>query len=587
MPDASAPAPSAARPKRKKGKRPAGSKWLNYLLCLGCLGSLSPLCFEYWTHFRQPDRVLAKPHKNDEWVRIIDAAAPEEALKSKRSGEVQKRFRHHPRHGRSTARVTADGTMEDADDEAPEDSAELERASTLEERLRKRAESGKPSSLHAAAGAPPSAATATATVAASANATVESSSSSSIGAHAAAVINASAGGHDDDDLADLRRVDRETAAKGGGGAGTFTARPGVRVGMGAPRFGAGLNGTERLRSSRLWRTIPGGIHDIIEGVGPNQTVFSVSGIPPPSLINGSYVTDLTNSIDGLTKLYMNRNLTWVDRLTPFRVLFLLLEKQPRDWASRHQYAMQLLRHWYAGSRMLDRTALIVMSLDGSVEIAVGHQCRLVLSEGVAHHFAVKAMEMIKMVQHTGTEGGHGEEVRPMAQRVTETAQKLVYYVSFTVRTRTQATAMSMRSMSMFMMMFMMMTIVATKQQQARRYAELYGYDPYSGRRVGYGLRDPYGRNDPFGGDFLWDEFESGRRGAMLQAQRERAHADAFFRLQILQMLLAQRGREVEDDSDEEEDDEMDGEEEMELLTQASTQFYEEERRERENASHYR
>ena len=58
--------------------------------------------------------------------------------------------------------------------------------------------------------------------------------------------------------------------------------------------------------------------------------------------------------------------------------------------------MQLLRHWYA-AHACSSYGLIVMSLDGSVEIAVGHQCRLVLSEGVAHHFAVKAMEMIKMV----------------------------------------------------------------------------------------------------------------------------------------------------------------------------------------------
>ena len=49
--------------------------------------------------------------------------------------------------------------------------------------------------------------------------------------------------------------------------------------------------------------------------------------------------------------------------------------------------------------------------------------------------------------------------------VRQTAEKLIFYVSFTVRSRTQATAMSMRSMSMFMMLFMMFTITATKQQQ--------------------------------------------------------------------------------------------------------------------------
>ena len=48
---------------------------------------------------------------------------------------------------------------------------------------------------------------------------------------------------------------------------------------------------------------------------------------------------------------------------------------------------------------------------------------------------------------------HGRRLE--TDRLNEVAQKLIFYVSFTVRSRTQATAMSMRSMSMFMMMFMM------------------------------------------------------------------------------------------------------------------------------------
>lgn len=98
--------------------------------------------------------------------------------------------------------------------------------------------------------------------------------------------------------------------------------------------------------------------------------------------------------------------------------------------------------------MLERTALIVMSLDGAVEIIVGHQCKLVLSDAVARHFAVKSMELMS---------SRIPEEPSAAKRMSETAEKLIYYVSFTVRSRTQATAMSMRSMSMFMMVFMMMT----------------------------------------------------------------------------------------------------------------------------------
>ena len=141
----------------------------------------------------------------------------------------------------------------------------------------------------------------------------------------------------------------------------------------------------------------------------------------------------------------------------------------------------------------------------------------------------------------------------------------------------------------------MMTIVATKQQQARRYAELYGMahmDPYA-RRALYGHLGPgmigtthrYGgaRHNPFAEEMFWEDFESGRRGggSYLQMQQQRSSADAFFRLQILQMLLAERGRAAEDDDDEDDEDEEE-EEEAELLT-AHAAFYEEERR--QNHSH--
>jgi len=162
-----------------------------------------------------------------------------------------------------------------------------------------------------------------------------------------------------------------------------------------------------------------------------------------------------------------------------------------------------------------------------------------------------------------------------------TAEKLIFYVSFTVRSRTQATAMSMRSMSMFMMLCMMITVSVTKQQQARRYAEIYGVDPYG--------RNPYGNYgaSPFGGLFLtphrmyeqevfWDQFESGRSGRAMQIEQRE---DAFFRLQILHMLLRQRQIEEDGDEDGEEEYEDFGEdgEEMELLS-AQASFYEEERR---------
>jgi hypothetical protein len=117
-----------------------------------------------------------------------------------------------------------------------------------------------------------------------------------------------------------------------------------------------------------------------------------------------------------------------------------------------------------------------------------------------------------------------------------------------------------------------MTITATKQQQARRYAELYSH--YHGRGYGtpvnpwLGHRTMGGRHD----EHFWDEFESGRRGAYLSAHevQQQSRADAFFRLQILQMILSQRGR--DDDEDDDEDDEEEDEDELELLTQQAA-FY--------------
>tara|TARA_B110001452_G_scaffold79600_1_gene65097 strand:+ start:172 stop:534 length:363 start_codon:yes stop_codon:yes gene_type:complete len=64
---AAAGAPAGAPKRKKAGKRkPAGSRWLNYLLALGCLASLLPLWFEYRGHKNEP---FVQPHKDDPWVR--------------------------------------------------------------------------------------------------------------------------------------------------------------------------------------------------------------------------------------------------------------------------------------------------------------------------------------------------------------------------------------------------------------------------------------------------------------------------------------------------------------------------------------
>ena len=58
--------------------------------------------------------------------------------------------------------------------------------------------------------------------------------------------------------------------------------------------------TFRRQDLRVRVSIPGGVHDIIEGAGENQTVFSVDGIPHPALVNGSYLLD-TVGVDAKDK----------------------------------------------------------------------------------------------------------------------------------------------------------------------------------------------------------------------------------------------------------------------------------------------
>jgi len=551
--DTRAEAPGTAKPRRRK-KKPAGSKWLNRLLALGCCASLVPLCIEfYWT--MRPDH-MAKPKKDDPWVRVIDAAPPEDALAK---GSVTKRFRHHPRH----ARVRADGTTVDADavesdaeEDAPvgyADAMEGERrgaaraAALLQQQMQQQQMQQQKEQQQQQQQQPE--ATNASSASGASGASNSSRSQQPAAELRAAKVSATASSNgtslDDDDLVHFfRQVDRQVEQ----------ARAG-RVPINASSSNATGTGP---RMHRIWRTVPGGVHDIIEGEGDNRTVFSVEGMQAPNVFNGSYVADSTGVLDAQTLLYLNRNLTWVDRLTPFRVLCVVVPRLPRDLSARHSFALQILRSWYGSTRMFERTALVVLSRDGLVEITVGKQAKLVFSDAVAHHFAFRAMEML---------AHHNASIaEPPPALLQETAQKLIFYISFTVRSRTQATAVSMRSMSMFMMMFMMMTITATKQQQARRYAELYGYDPYSRRAMMYGQQ----RDD------FWDEFETGRRGGVDRLLLERHEQEqAFFRLQLLSMILSQRAQHGEDDDDDDEGEEEYEEEELLLMQQQA--FYEDER----------
>jgi hypothetical protein len=344
---ASAPSTAGSPPatRRKRKKKPAGSKWLNRLLAIGCCASLIPLGLEFWWSLR-PDH-MGKPKKDDPWVRVIDAAPPEEALRARRSERALKQFRHHPRH----ARVRADGTMSDLDEEerfVPQNVTELSvSAVTLAAAAAAAAMADTlPSTTLSSATAAAAAAAASATEqqqqqqqqqqqaaqlmtdvmpGAAANASSPRTATTGV-AHALRQRLEQRGvtGLDveDDLITYFREADR-------------------RIDAALANRTLGANRTSERRGvggmHRIWRTVPGGVHDVIEGEGDERVVYSVDALLAPTTANGSYVVDPTDALDPLTLTYLNRNLTWVDRLTPFRVVVAVVERMPKSEVARRAY----------------------------------------------------------------------------------------------------------------------------------------------------------------------------------------------------------------------------------------------------------
>ena len=135
---------------------------------------------------------------------------------------------------------------------------------------------------------------------------------------------------------------------------------------------------------------------------------------------------------------------------------------------------------------------------------------------------------------------------------------------FTLRSRAQLTLLSMRALSMCMMMVMMMLMTVTKQQQARRYAQLYGrhyahgfdrldfYGNVASHRVLYGnsgvgvhpLLLLAQREEALRDEDFWHDFEAGRGGdgggGIGAYQR--------LRLRLMQQVVLGRGRWTATDS---------------------------------------
>lgn len=73
--------------------------------------------------------------------------------------------------------------------------------------------------------------------------------------------------------------------------------------------------------------MPGTVKDVVEGEGPNASVFSVVDVPQPNPANGSYVSDASGLISPTALLYLNRNMSLMERSTPFRVLLVVMARR--------------------------------------------------------------------------------------------------------------------------------------------------------------------------------------------------------------------------------------------------------------------
>jgi len=228
---------------------------------------------------------------------------------------------------------------------------------------------------------------------------------------------------------------------------------------------------------------------------------------------------------------------------------LVVGSLPKDTWSRKVYGANLLRHWYASARLFERTSLLMLSTEGVVEVVVAPRCTELLRDNVAKHFTMTAMDLMRLPEAMRAAG---DPMRGLS-RFDECALKLVFYVSFMIRSRATLSMLSMRLLSMCMMLFMFMTMTVQRRQQFHRY-EMY----YAGR---YGDGGPFRRRPTLfqpihldERDDFWDQFETGRLG--YHAEREAARSRTHMVLQLLaidQMLTrmnGNRGGEYEDEYEE-------------------------------------
>lgn len=542
-------------------------------------------------------------------MRVIDATLPEKEKLG--TAKVKTVHRHHPRHAHH-ARVRADGSVADEDAGEEDDEAEEEQVVAVlhEEAIAAGVIEGDedfdsnvsvvvtaantsgaagtaadPSAVEASqrhAPAPPLAVpTAARTGAPTKSPTTgpryeKRGTGSEYYEQAAAQARADAAADADDEaLSYLRQADQaaaRTRASGGGRASSSSSSSAAaeRKRMNATTLGG-------RASSSLWKVVPGTVKDVVEGHGENATVYSVDEVPPPDIFNGSYVSDPSGALSRLTRLYLNRNMSLMERTTPFRVVLAVVRRLPRDAGARRLFGRSLLRHWYGTSRTFERTNLLLISLDGYADVVVGARCRPLLRDPIARHFSLKAMELLTGPRYALAPGAETQ--------LDDCALKLVFYVVFTLRSRAQLTMLSMRALSMMMMMFMMMVMTVTKQQQARRYAALYGRYPYPDGTMPGGMANMplFGamslmahREAAVRDEMFWHDFESGRRGGDFGGRNELI--SSHVRLRLLQQLLLLRASGY---LDEEEDEWEDEEEEYELVEGEEGNYAEADEREDE------
>ena len=169
-------------------------------------------------------------------------------------------------------------------------------------------------------------------------------------------------------------------------------------------------------------------------------------------------------------------------------------------------------------------------------MVVGPRTSALVRDEYARHFSATASSLLRMPPRAPAAG----DAFFGTSRLEETALKLVFYVSFTIRSRATFQSSSMRLLSMAMMFFWLVSMGRHRREQERYYRLYYQQGMYTDPLYG-------GMYHSRGERLFWDDFEAGRTGSLVEAERrERGRAALLMQLLALDSVLSRRPPECYD-----------------------------------------